>query len=79
LTKNEINVILDNLCRLGIHHKIHFLWRPYLPDPKDDHVLELAVASNVSKIVTHNIKDFKKIERFNKQAITPKQFLEEMK
>jgi predicted nucleic acid-binding protein len=26
--------------------EIHFLWRPFLPDPDDDFVLELAFAAN---------------------------------
>jgi putative PIN family toxin of toxin-antitoxin system len=41
----EIDQFLDNFCNLSILQTIHYLWRPYLPDPKDDHVLELAVAS----------------------------------
>lgn len=37
---------------------IYFLWRPWLRDPKDDLVLEVAVASGSRYIVTHNVKDF---------------------
>jgi putative PIN family toxin of toxin-antitoxin system len=78
LTGSEIEVILDNICRIAQHQKVYFLWRPYLPDPKDDLVLELAVASNVPTIVTHNIKDFVGVEKFGVEAITPKTLLERL-
>ena len=75
----DIESILDNLCALSEHQKIYFLWRPYLSDPKDDHILELAVASETKTIVTHNIKDFRGINKFGVRAITPKTLLEEIK
>lgn len=76
LSDKQIDVILDNLCALGELQKIYFLWRPYLKDPKDDHVLEVAVASEAKIIVTHNLKDFKGIEQFGIEAIPPKLLLE---
>ena len=76
---SDIEIILDNLCVLSKHQKIYFLWRPYLSDPKDDLILELAVASSIKTIVTHNIKDFKNINKFGVKAITPKILLEEIK
>lgn len=50
-----------------------------MPDPKDDHVLELAVASQVNVITTFNNKDFKGSEQFGIIIIGPKQLLEEIK
>jgi hypothetical protein len=47
---HEIEKILDYFCLQSEHQKIYFLWRPYLPDPKDDHLLELAVASGTKLI-----------------------------
>lgn len=79
LTDPEIEIVLDNLCSYGEFQKVYYLWRPYLKDPKDDHVLELAVASQSDIIVTHNIKDFKGVDRFNIQAVTPKLILEKSK
>ena len=79
LTDKEIDTVLDNLCYLSEFQKIYFLWRPFLKDPKDDHVLELAVASQVNTIVTYNLKDFRRIEKFGIQAITPKSLLEKIK
>ncbi len=79
IKENDIESILDNLCAMSKHQKIYFLWRPYLSDPKDDLVLELAVASSIKTIVTRNIKDFKNINKFGVKAITPKILLEEIK
>ncbi|MBD9360169.1 putative toxin-antitoxin system toxin component, PIN family [Methylomonas fluvii] len=78
LTDVEIDIVLDNLCGFSRHQKVYFLWRPYLPDPKDDLVLELAVAARVNTIVTHNLKDFARIEKFGVEAITPKIMLERL-
>jgi len=76
---SDIDKILDNLCAFSKHQKIHFLWRPYLSDPKDDLILELAVASETKIILTHNIKDFKGVNKFGVRAITPRKLLEEIK
>jgi putative PIN family toxin of toxin-antitoxin system len=55
---------------------IYFRWRPWLPDAKDDMILELAIASNADYIVTFNLKDFRNIESFGIKAILPSEFLE---
>lgn len=79
LSEADIQAILDDLCARSFHQRIFFLWRPQLSDPKDDHILELAIASSTSTIVTHNIRDFKKAESFGIKAITPQQLLETLK
>jgi putative PIN family toxin of toxin-antitoxin system len=76
LTDQEIEIFLDNFCLRSAHHKIYYLWRPCLPDPKDDHLLELAVASRVRWIVSHNVKDFKGAEAFGVQILSPQKVLE---
>ncbi|MCL5793153.1 MAG: putative toxin-antitoxin system toxin component, PIN family [Deltaproteobacteria bacterium] len=78
LSEHEIEKILDYFCMQSYHQKIYFLWRPCLPDPKDDHLLELAVASGVKLIVTHNTKDFKGAETFGIKPIAPKELMEEI-
>jgi len=78
LTNQEIEKILDYLCMQSEHQKIYFLWRPFLADLKDDHLLELAIASGTKRIVTHNTKDFKGAEEFGIRSITPKELLEEI-
>lgn len=76
LSHKQVDTILDNICALSDFQEIYFLWRPYLKDPKDDHVLEVAVASRTRIIVTHNLKDFKGVNKFGIKAITPGNFLE---
>lgn len=75
LNNEEIDNILDYLCRIANKRDIFYLWRPFLKDPKDDFVLELAVESQSDFIITYNLKDFKGIEKFGLKAITPREFL----
>jgi putative PIN family toxin of toxin-antitoxin system len=55
--------------------EIHFLWRPFLPDPSDDMVLELAFAAGCRHIITHNVRDFHGSERLGVTALSPREFL----
>lgn len=71
--------ILDYLAAVGIHQKIHFLWRPTLADPADDHVLELAVAAGCDSIVTYNGRHFRGADRFGIRIIRPPEFLLELR
>ena len=71
----DIQDFLDFHCAVATHHPIFFLWRPYLRDPKDDMVLELAVKAGCDSVVTYNTRDFEGIERFGVSVITPAAFL----
>ena len=73
----EIGRYLNYFCSVSDCCKVHFLWRPFLRDSKDDMVLEAAVSGRCEYIVTFNINDFKGIEKFGIVAITPGGFLEE--
>jgi len=75
LTHADIDDILDYICGVAKKRKIHFLWRPVLRDPRDDHILELAVESDCEFIVTYNIRDFSGSEQFGIRIVTPKEFL----
>ena len=72
----QIDDILNYLCSACTLHAVHYLWRPVLPDPDDDMILELAVAANATHIVTHNVRDFRGCDRFGVTAVTPAKFLE---
>ena len=50
---------------------VFFLWRPHLREPKDDMVLELAVAADASRLVTHNVRDFEGAMEFQVHVLTP--------
>lgn len=76
LSEKEIDDILDFVVSKSNHWQIFYLWRPQLKDPGDDMILELAVTASCNYIITYNVKDFKGIENFGIQAITPKDFLE---
>ena len=78
VTREVISDVIDSLCALGHHHEIHFLWRPYLRDPKDELVLEIAIASQSEYIVTYNKRDFVGAEEFGIKVVTPKEFLKEI-
>ena len=74
-TEEEILSFLRYLCKIANRKKIFYLWRPWLKDPKDDMVLELAVAAQSKYIVTYNLKDFANIQKFGIEAVTPGKFL----
>lgn len=78
LNFTEISNILDYICLIGKKRKIFYLWRPFLKDPKDDMILELAVESECDYIITFNKKDFKNIEKFNLKVLTPKELLKKI-
>jgi predicted nucleic acid-binding protein len=75
---SDLSDILDYLCSVGLHRPIFFLWRPTLPDPKDDMVLELAVDAGAPIIVTFNVRDFVGVDRFGIRALTPREYLQEI-
>jgi len=75
-TAEEILAFLRYICSIAYKQQIFFLWRPCLGDPKDDMVLELAVASKSRYIITHNLRDFRGIEEyFGITPVTPGEFL----
>jgi putative PIN family toxin of toxin-antitoxin system len=75
LSAGDVDAILDFICAVARHREIYYLWRPLLRDPKDDMVLELAVAGGCDVIVTYNQKDFTGAEAFGIGVLTPKEFL----
>ena len=70
-TADELRRIVDSLCQLADHQQVFFSWRPFLPDPEDDLVLELAVAASAAFVITHNVSDFRGSESMGVRAITP--------
>lgn len=68
--------ILDYLCSVAENQDIFFLWRPHLKDPKDDMVLEVAVAGRCNVIVSSNTRDFTTADAFGIEVMRPKDFLD---
>jgi putative PIN family toxin of toxin-antitoxin system len=75
LSGSDIDSVMHFLCANANLRPIFFLWRPFLPDPKDDFVLELAVESRADFVITFNTKDFAGAERFGVRVISPREFL----
>ena len=75
LSPSEIVGFLDWFVSVSSHHKVHFLWRPFLRDAKDDMVLEAAVAAGADCLVTFNTSDFSGAASLGVRVLTPPQLL----
>ncbi|NUN65985.1 PIN domain-containing protein [Pseudanabaena biceps] len=75
LSLDDVDDLVDFYCQVGVKHEIFFLWRPFLLDPKDDLVLELAVKAEGASIITYNTHDFHGVEQFGIQLFKPLDFL----
>ena len=78
ISKKDISDFIDFFCYIGDQQDIFFLWRPFLPDPSDDLVLEVAVAGSCDAIITYNKRHFKNVEKFGLRILDPKEFLAEI-
>lgn len=78
VSDSDIEDFVDYFCAVGIKTKIFYLWRPYLKDQFDDHVLELAISAGAERVVTCNKRDFLRAEELGIKIQTPKEFLAEM-
>ena len=76
LSKRDVDAILDFLLSHARLQRIDFLWRPLLPDPQDDCVLECAVNAEAAALVTFNLRDFPGVKKyFGITVVTPGEFL----
>lgn len=72
ISASDIEVLLDAIALVAEPIRISYLWRPLLPDPGDDLVLETAVNGRASVIVTFNRRDFEPATtRFGLEVLTP--------
>jgi len=78
ISSGDVNDFLNYVCRVGVAHEIYYIWRPFLSDPDDDMILEVAVASRSAAIVTFNKHDFRGCERFGLRLLTPAELLQEI-
>jgi len=75
LGRDGVDHVLDYFCKVAHQQRIFYLWRPILPDPKDDMVLELAVAARCQAIVRYNVRDFAEAQKFGVSVLEPAPFL----
>jgi putative PIN family toxin of toxin-antitoxin system len=77
LSAGEVGQVLDDLAAIARPVRLSFRWRPKLPDPNDDMVLETAVNGNADAIVTFNRRDFEGLSKdFDCELILPRDALE---
>lgn len=79
LTFADVDDFLDYICSVADHRAIFYLWRPFLPDPTDDLLLELAVEARADYIVTHNLRHFNGANQFGVTPISPGDFLRRLR
>lgn len=72
---SAVEAIIGRIAQIAHKQPIYYLWRTILPDPKDDMVLELAIASGSSHIVSFNRKDFQPASEFGVAVVLPSEFL----
>jgi putative PIN family toxin of toxin-antitoxin system len=80
LTLEEIDVLLDTLAAVGTPQMPFFQWRPQLPDPDDEMVIELAANGHADAIVTVNIRHFLPAAwTFGVEVLRPGEFLRRLR
>lgn len=62
LDSGERDALLKAFLSVCQWTRTFFLWRPNLPDEDDNHIVELALAGGASRIVTLNVRDFRRGE-----------------
>ena len=53
-TPAALDTFLNFVCHAAVEREVFFRWRPFLADPDDEMVLELAVACAATRLVTFN-------------------------
>jgi putative PIN family toxin of toxin-antitoxin system len=72
----DVRDVLDGLAAVGKRVKLAFRWRPALPDPNDDMVLETAINGDARAIVTFNERDYNPVAaEFGCLSMRPGEFL----
>jgi predicted nucleic acid-binding protein len=80
LTLTQVDQILAALASAAEPVTIHYSWRPQLPDPTDELVLEAAVNGRADALVTYNVRHFAQAAaRFGLRLARPVEVLEEIR
>jgi putative PIN family toxin of toxin-antitoxin system len=80
MSDDDVADFLAALASAAEPVEVHFQWRPQLPDPADELILEAAVNARAAAIVTHNVRDFQAAAKaFGMPVLTPAQVLQELR
>jgi predicted nucleic acid-binding protein len=80
LTPAQVDEILAALASAAEPITIHYSWRPQLPDPTDEIVLDAAVNCRADALVTNNVRHFAKAAaRFGVWLARPVEVLGEIR
>jgi putative PIN family toxin of toxin-antitoxin system len=80
LTPEEVDEFLGEFAALIEPVELHFRWRPQVPDPGDEMVLEAAINGDAEALVTYNTTDFAAAgERFGIAVLRPGEVLRRVK
>jgi predicted nucleic acid-binding protein len=72
VSEGDVQVLLDAIVLVATPVRISYLWRPMLPDPDDDLVLETAVNGQAEVLVTFNRRHFEPAAaRFGTEILAP--------
>ncbi len=75
LSPQSIDALLDQICVRAVEQRIYFQWRPFLPDPDDDMLVELAIAARAPYIVTGNLRHLAPARSLGIQVVEPREFI----
>lgn len=79
VTMQEVDIVLDALARCARPARSNFRFRPVLDDPKDDLLIECALAANAPFILTRDSHFSPQLLKpFRLVAMTPKAFLQDI-
>ena len=79
IVEGDVDRLIDFLCTTGKRRAVRYRLRPAAADPDDDLVLEAAVATGSSWIVTHNVRDMVEgARRYGIELLTPGEALKRL-
>ncbi len=80
LSSQQTEAVLKSFALVAAPVDIHFKWRPQLPDPADEMVLEVAINGMADVIVTHNVRDFLSVKgQFQLKVMRPSELLKRIR